>query len=79
MEGRGKVTATPLLVLLLLVTATFLHADVAAARRLGDDGGRQQHQPSPPPLVSGSKASVPSGCTHDPIIHPGPPCPPNTP
>ncbi|KAG8056685.1 hypothetical protein GUJ93_ZPchr0002g25100 [Zizania palustris] len=75
MEGRGKVTVAPLLVLVLLVTATFLHADVAAARRLGDDGGRQQHQPSPPPLVSGSKASVPSGCTHDPSI-PGRRCPP---
>ncbi|KAL5201350.1 hypothetical protein ABZP36_035704 [Zizania latifolia] len=80
MEGRGKLTAAaPLLVLLLLVTATSLHADVAAARRLGDDGGRHQHQPSraAPPLVSVSKAS--SGCSNDPS-NPGPRClPPKTP
>ncbi|KAL5201052.1 hypothetical protein ABZP36_035406 [Zizania latifolia] len=75
MEGRGKVTAAPLLVLLLLVTATSLHTNVAAARLLGDDGGRHQHLPSPPPLVSVSKASVPSGCSNDPS-NPGPRCPP---
>ncbi|KAG8056684.1 hypothetical protein GUJ93_ZPchr0002g24440 [Zizania palustris] len=72
MEGRGKVTVAPLLVLLLLVTATFLHGDVAAARHLCDDGGRQEHQPSPPPLVSISKAS---GCSNDPSNR-GPRCPP---
>ncbi|KAL5201716.1 hypothetical protein ABZP36_036070 [Zizania latifolia] len=79
MEGRGNVTAAPLLVLLLLVTATSLHANVAAARLLGDDGSRHQHQPSPPPLVSVSKASsVPSACSNDPR-NTGHLCPPNTP
>uniref|UniRef100_A0A0E0M0Y3 Uncharacterized protein n=1 Tax=Oryza punctata TaxID=4537 RepID=A0A0E0M0Y3_ORYPU len=63
MEVGGKGAAA--LVFLLLVAAS-LNADVAAARRLGDDGsGRQQ----PPPLVSVSKVSSgPSGCSNDPNI-----------
>uniref|UniRef100_A0A0D9XDG7 Uncharacterized protein n=1 Tax=Leersia perrieri TaxID=77586 RepID=A0A0D9XDG7_9ORYZ len=72
MEGGGKV---------LLLFAASLNADVAAARRQPPVPAAQaDHVPSPPDLVSISKASSgASNCTHGPNNPPGGPCPPNAP
>ena len=71
------------LLLVLLIVASSLQADVAAARRMGADDKQlpaavAEAQLSPPPEVSGVKASpVPSGCTYNRNNPRKGPCPPN--
>ncbi|KAK3130005.1 hypothetical protein QOZ80_6BG0487740 [Eleusine coracana subsp. coracana] len=71
------------MLVLLVIAAALLQADVAAARRLGADGKELPvavaAELQPPPEVSGMKGSTesgPSGCTWDQNSPPGRRCPP---
>ncbi|KAK3133276.1 hypothetical protein QOZ80_6AG0534550 [Eleusine coracana subsp. coracana] len=64
------------MLVLLVIAAALLQADVAAARRLGADDSKELQ---PAPEVSGMKGSTesgPSGCTWDQNSPPGRRCPP---